>query len=360
MITKTLQPERAHARDRRSRRPASVLLTVLAVLAPAAWTTAGGRDSGGRGGYCSATAQTLFEACGYELRDDAATAAAKCLNLAETAERRECHAEAGQARAEAESRCRRQRQWRLEACEKTGEARYDPSFDADDFDDPRKPSNPNPYFPLEVGSFWEFRGAGERNTLKVLNRTKLIDDVPCIVVKDQVFKDGALAEDTDDWYALAKDGDVWYCGEEVKDFESFDGDHPRLPELVSISGSFKAGRNGDKPGVIFQAEPEAGESYLEEFSLGNAEDVTDVLSTSYGLGADPVLDRFAPRELVRLLCAGDCVVTKNYSLLEPDVFAWKYYARGIGFFLEVKPESGEVLQLTSCNLDPRCAKLPKP
>ena len=87
--------------------------------------------------------------------------------------------------------------------------------------------------------------------------------------------------------------------------------------------------------------------------------MTDVLSTSYGLGADPELDRFVPRELVRLLCAGDCVVTKNYSLLEPDVFAWKYYARGIGFFLEVKPESGAAIQLTSCNFDSRCDLLPQ-
>jgi len=229
-----------------------------------------------------------------------------------------------------------------------------------DFDDPRDPSHPNPYFPLAVGNTWEFQGGNERNTLEVLDRTKLIDEVPCIVVNDQVFRDGDLVEDTDDWYALAQDGDVWYCGEEVKDFESFDGDDPRLPELVSISGSFKAGRDGDKAGVIFQAAPEVGQSYLEEFSLGNAEDVTDVLSTSHGLGADPELDRFVPRDLVRLLCDGDCVVTRNYSLLEPDVIAWKYYARGIGFFLEVKPESGEATQLTSCNFDLRCARLPQP
>ena len=61
----------------------------------------------------------------------------------------------------------------------------------------------------------------------------------------------------------------------------------------------------------------------------------------------------------RLLCNGDCIVTKNFSLLEPDVFERKYYAPGIGVFLEVEPEAGEVVRLVKCNVDPRCALLPQ-
>jgi hypothetical protein len=38
----------------------------------------------------------------------------------------------------------------------------------------------------------------------------------------------------------------------------------------------------------------------------------------------------------------------------------KYYAPGIGVFLEVEPESGEVVRLVKCNVDPRCASLPQP
>jgi hypothetical protein len=62
----------------------------------------------------------------------------------------------------------------------------------------------------------------------------------------------------------------------------------------------------------------------------------------------------------RNACPGDCVVTRNFSLLEPGVIERKYYARGIGVFLEVKPGSGEVVQLTGCNFDDRCASLPAP
>ncbi|MGH9368668.1 MAG: hypothetical protein ACRD3M_13450, partial [Thermoanaerobaculia bacterium] len=148
--------------------------------------------------------------------------------------------------------------------------------------------------------------------------------------------------------------------EEVKDFESFDGDDPRRPELVSIDGSFKAGVDRDKAGIIFLASPNPGDVYLEEFSLGNAEDVTQILSTTYAYGNDTELDRFVPEKLAKSLCSGDCVVTKNFSLLEPGIFARKYFAPGIGFFLEVNPDTGEVLALEACNFEPCLSKLPTP
>jgi hypothetical protein len=310
--------------------------------------------------FCSTTASTLFEACRFELRDDFLVAKAKCLNLADMEERKECTTSAKEDRAESRENCQATLDWRHDACAVLGESRYDPDFDPKDFDDDFDDlTNPNPYFPLAIGNHWEFQGAGEVNTLDVLDQTKRIDGVTCIVVRDLVTKDGDQVELTDDWFAQALDGNVWYCGEEVKDFESFAGDMPRLPELVSIDGSFKAGRDLDKPGIIFLASPSAGQAYIEEFSLGNAEDVTEVLSTTYAWGDDIDLDRSVPEALAEQLCEDDCVVTKNYSLLEPGVTARKYYARDIGFFLEVTPD-GEVIQLTDCNFDPRCSTLPPP
>jgi predicted acyltransferase (DUF342 family) len=100
--------------------------------------------------------------------------------------------------------------------------------------------------------------------------------------------------------------------------------------------------------------------YLEEFSLGNAEDVTEILSTTYKFGDNPDLDQLVPQQLADRLCsAGDCVVTKNFSLLEPGISARKYYARGIGTFLEVESE-GDVIQLVSCNFNDKCQNLPQP
>jgi hypothetical protein len=183
--------------------------------------------------------------------------------------------------------------------------------------------------------------------------------VHCVVFRDLVYLDGVIHEATDDWYAQAQDGSVWYFGEEVKNYETFAGDRPRAPELVSIDGSFKAGRELDKPGIIFLNAPAKGDAYLEEFSLGNAEDVTEILSTTYSFGADQTLDHLVPKALAMQFCNHDCVVTKNYSLLEPNVFARKYYAPGVGVIAEVEVTTGEVVALTDCNFDSRCANLPK-
>jgi hypothetical protein len=312
------------------------------------------------GRFCSATAFTLRQACQSDANDNFFVARAKCNNLSDPTARKECFVEAWAARKEDVQLCREQLAWRRLACKSLGEDRYDPEVDPALFDDPRNPTKPNPYFPLSVGNKWEYRGEGEVNNVEVVDETKLIEGVRCIVFRDQVFKDGDLAEDTDDWFAPAKDGNVWYFGEEVKDFESFDGDEPRRPELVKIDGSFKAGRDGDKPGVIFQASPKPGQTYLEEFSLGNAEDMTQILSTTYKYGDHPELDRLVPQALAERFCSGDCVVTKNISLLEPGVVARKYYGRGVGFFLEISLDTGKVLQLVNCSFDSRCVHLPMP
>lgn len=312
-------------------------------------------------GPCSATAKALLRACGFEVQDDWWVASARCINVSEAEERAECYRDAAQERREGDRLCRQQLEGRIDACGLLGQGRYDPDFDPELFDEDFEDlTNPNPYYPLAIGNRWEYRSGNETNTIEVLDRTKLIDEVTCVVVRDQVFRRGKLHEDTDDWFAQAKDGDVWYCGEEVKDYESFGGDEPELPELVSIEGSFKAGRDLDKPGIIFLAAPEVGDVYIEEFSLGNAEDVTEILSTTYSFGDDPELDELVPQALAEALCNGDCVVTRNFSLLEPGIFARKYYAPGIGVFLEIESEDEVVVQLTGCNFDPRCATLPAP
>ncbi|MFO1352722.1 MAG: hypothetical protein U1F68_19425 [Gammaproteobacteria bacterium] len=219
------------------------------------------------GRYCSRTASALLQACEYEAADDIWKAGAGCLNVSDKVKRLRCFADAKAARDEKKQLCRAQFDERRDACKLLGEDRYDPPFNQSLFDtDFTHLAHPNRYFPLTIGHLWEYAGGDQTNTVEVTSETKLINGVRCIVVRDKVFVDGELHENTDDWYVQAKNGNVWYCGEEVKDFESFDGDNPRLPELVSIDGSFKAGRNGDKPGIIFRAVPTAGASYLEEFS----------------------------------------------------------------------------------------------
>lgn len=319
-------------------------------------------DNRNNGRFCSATATALFRACGFEVQDNYWKAVAICTNISDNSERAQCLTTARGDRESAIEKCEDQFEGRQDNCRDIGEGRYELELNPPNFvNDFENPANPNPYFPLRVGNTWEFRGGDEINTLRVLSDRKLIEGIHAITVEDHVFRGLDLAEDTDDWFAMAANADVYYLGEEVKNFDSFDGDVPRLPELVSIDGSFKHGRNGDQGGLFFPASVHAGQFIVEEFSLGNAEDVTKVLSTTYRFGTNPDLDQLVPQQLAQRMCAaGNCIVTKNYSLLEPGVFARKYYARGIGFFLETKPDLNERLQLVNCNFDSRCVGLPTP
>jgi len=313
-------------------------------------------------GFCTETAFTLHEACYAGLAADRLVRKAVCMHVADTDERAGCFADREEQRQEDKDLCDGQKLTRLQACKLLGEGRYDPPFEPALFDDPRTPTKPNPFYPLTVGNKWQYGGTeGEVNTIEVLNETKLLESgVRCLTVLDRVEKDGFATEVTDDWFATAKDGTTWYCGEETAVYETFEGDEPKTEELVGIEGSFKAGRDGDKAGIIFLAKPKVGDVYLEEFSLGNAEDVTEILSTTYSFGQNAELDHLVPQEVATRFCNGDCVMTKNYSLLEPGAFAHKLYAPGVGVIVEVELDSDTVVQLTGCSFDPRCENLPQP
>jgi hypothetical protein len=313
-----------------------------------------------RAGACREAAKAQRSGCLAEAAGEHHLAGAVCSN-GPSGQQGECNADARADRQEARELCRAQFDARVELCEVLGEGRYAPDLDPSHFDpDPADPSHPNPYFPLAVGNRWEYAGAGELDVVEVTSDTKRIDGLTCLVVNDRVSGESVVVEDTDDWFARRKDGAVVYCGEEVKDYETFAGDDPVLPELVSIEGSFKAGRDGALPGTQFLAAPQVGAVYRQEWSPNTAEDAARVLSTRYEPGSDPELDAHVPRALADLLCDGDCVVTLEFTPIEPDSLARKYYARGIGLFLEVDVESGDALVLVGCNVDARCGSLPSP
>jgi len=334
----------------------SLALLIGAAPAGARWFRASSRTA------CLTTARTMLAACGNDVRDELYTEKAKCLNLGDDEARAECVADAVDESGENTALCGDQYDARVDFCKELGEDRYDPAVDPAAYDDDfANPSNPNPYYPIAIGDHWEFEGGDEVIHVDVLDETKLIQGVPCVVVKDVVEADGEVTEDTDDWVALRLDGTVEYFGELSKTLETYAGDDPEEPELVELEGSFKAGRDGAKKGTLFLAMPAAGDVYREEWALGDAEDGARILSTHYGYGSgDPELDAYVPEDLANHLCADDCVVTENFTPLEPeeDALERKYYAPGIGVFLEVVPATGETTQLTGCNVDPKCATLP--
>ncbi len=294
--------------------------------------------------FCTRTAHSAHKACRAEVKDDFWIAMGNCINISDAEERQECEADAYEERKEGYESCKEQFEARLEVCDLIGEERYDPDFDPANFVHPDEIGDtiePNPYFPLVPGAQWVYEGGGERITDTVTDETKLIEGVTCRVVRDVVEeieengkRDGVLIELTDDWYAQDIWGNVWYCGEIAQEFETFEGDDPEEPELVDIEGSWKTGRDGAKPGILMLADPQVGDAYREEVSLGDAEDVAEVISIS-GTTEVP-----APSAS----CENECLVTLNFTAIEPDVIEIKYYKPGVGLILE-EEEDGTQIEL---------------
>ena len=335
------------------------LLALCLALSLAASISVDAKASHRGDNACSKTSQLMRSACFAETRDDFLVEKAKCYNEKESEEKRECLAEVREELIEVRGECHEQYEAREQVCERLGQAPYDPSFEAEDFETSLGALTvPNPHFPMQVGNVWIY-GGDEDIMVEVLNETKFIDDITCFVVRDVVSEDGLLVEDTDDWFAVNRnDGGIWYCGEEVKDFEYFEGDSPSVPELISIDGSFKVERDGDRAGIIFPGYPQVGDFFRQEFSLGNAEDIGEVISTNYHYGENEELDELVPQELAEMLCNHDCVIVAESTPIEPGVFELKYYARDIGFFVGTNPEDEEVVYLTDCNFNPVCDLLP--
>lgn len=277
---------------------------------------------------CGATANAVFQACKDEAKSERGIDLGYCQNLSTKQARKACRVEARAVLVEAKEECAEQRDARKDFCDAVGTAPYDPVIDPASFLSPAATAaNPNPYFPLVVGTEWTYEKDEETIVVTVTDRTKEVQGVTTIVVRDVVTIAGVVHEDTDDYFAQHVDGTVWYFGELSKNFE--DG------ELADIEGSFLAGVDGAKAGVIMPAMPAVGDVYRQEFALGEAEDAGEVLSIT---GTESVPGGS---------CNATCVVTRDFNLLEPGADEHKYYAPGIGLILEVDLESDERVELIS-------------
>ena len=285
---------------------------------------------GGRAGACTRTANAALTGCEHDVQDTFWVTKGNCYNLADAAASAACSKEARAARDAGEEECNVQFEARKEICVSLGEAPYDPKIDPAKFVDPAaigKTVSPNPYFPLVRGRSWSYKGSTELVTTTVTDATRQILGVTCATVRDTGRDlEGQVTEDTKDWYAQDIYGNVWYFGEISQKFEG--------GELISIDGSWQAGVEGGKPGIIMKLAPKIGEVYRQEFALGNAEDMAQVLSLTESATVPATA------------CSGNCLLTKEFQPFDPDAIENKYYASGVGFILEVNPATGERLELT--------------
>ena len=122
---------------------------------------------------------------------------------------------------------------------------------------------------------------GEIIVVEVLDETRMVDGVLSRVVRDRVFEDGLLIEDTEDWFAQDDSGNIWYLGEEVINYEYDDDD-----EVIETNedGSWESGKDVADvgsiavAGILIKAVPIVGDSYQQEFYEGEAEDIGQIIS----------------------------------------------------------------------------------
>ena len=165
----------------------------------------------------------------------------------------------------------------------------------------------------------------ERNEFSVTDEKRTVMGVETTVVWDRVWLNDELIEDTKDWFAQDIEGNVWYFGEDSKDFEG--------GQLVSTKGSWEAGVDGAKPGIVMKASPQIGDSYRQEYYAGEAEDMGEVVSLGETVS-------------VPYGTFSGCLKTKDWNPLEPGVIEFKYYCPQVGnMVFEEKPEGGEEVEL---------------
>jgi len=201
---------------------------------------------------------------------------------------------------------------------------YNPQINPDDF----TTNIDNKYFNFKSGKTYVFEGitdeGSERIEVYLTENIKKIMGVRVAEVRDRVYVDGDLAEDTRDWYAQDKNGNVWYFGESSKDFIN--------GKLVSTDGSWVAGVYGAKPGIVMKADPLPGDEYYQEYYPGVAEDKGMVIAV--GLSVKTKYGSFS-----------NCVQTKDWNPLEPGEEEYKYFCPGIGFVYESEIDGSETVQL---------------
>jgi hypothetical protein len=174
----------------------------------------------------------------------------------------------------------------------------------------------NQWFPLRPGSRYLYTGVKDgkpaRDVVTITKQTATILGVPCVAVSDRLYLAGRLEERTTDWYSQDSRGDVWYFGENTAELD-------RHGRVTTTEGTWRAGRNGARPGIYMPANPHLGQYAEQEYYKGHAEDrfkVIGLFGTVFGHAETTTL------------------LTEETTPLEPGTVDHKMYVRGIGTVLE--------------------------
>lgn len=212
-----------------------------------------------------------------------------------------------------------------------------PAFSAATFSNPTQIDNT--YFPLVPGTTHTYQAETEDGletiVVEVLETTRVVAGVVCVVVRDRVYRDELLIEDTHDWFAQDDTGNVWYMGEAVINY-AYDDEDILLGS--DSEGAWEAGADvadtgkSAEAGIIMKAVLKIGDTYRQEFYEGEAEDMGEIIATDVEITLSDGMTY-------------SCLQTRDWSALEPDVYEHKFYAPGVGVVVEQVVDGGERVEL---------------
>ena len=176
------------------------------------------------------------------------------------------------------------------------------------------PKVTNAWFPLTPGTELVYTGTKDskatRDVVRVTRQTITIAGARCVVVRDLLYEGGKLEERTSDYYTQDRVGNVWYFGEDTAELSA-------SGKVTSREGTWRAGRDGAKPGIYMPAHPQVGQTGRQEYLKGHAEDHFRVVSLNANVRVPFVSSRSA-------------LETHEWTPLEPGTLDQKIYVRGIG------------------------------
>ncbi|MDJ0572017.1 MAG: hypothetical protein QNJ53_23630 [Pleurocapsa sp. MO_192.B19] len=192
----------------------------------------------------------------------------------------------------------------------------------------------NPYFTLSPGTLAIYEedfdpedSELERHEVLVTDDTKDILGITSRVVSDREFDNDLLTDEKLSYYAQDNQGNVWLLGETVTEYE-----YDEAGNVIDIddSESWLAGEGQSLPGLIMSANSETGTAYYQRFDIGEAENQAEIVESDVSLTVDG--DTFE-----------DVIKIKEFSVLDPEEFDFKYYAPGVGLVLEEEIQEDELV-----------------
>ena len=192
---------------------------------------------------------------------------------------------------------------------------YKPDFNVTNFSNPTLFTNE--YFPLIAGKTYVYEGTItegiERTEVKRLNETKTIAGITCVVMNEKTWLNNELIEDTNDWLAQDNIGNIWYMGEYVNNYSK--------GVVLNHNGSWETNVDGALPGIWLTASRTDGFKYRQEYLFNYAEDEGEIIETNATIS-------------IPYGTYTRCLVTHDFTALEPDLNEQKSFAPGIGLIIE--------------------------